>query len=824
MRISAVRVLAQSLSVDYIDSPRLKDEISQFIESLEKRDLAGIFHLMFHGKHLEELLESDPGWSDKIQKLCKDNKILIGPWYLIPHDYLANGETLVRNLYYGNKICYRIGKVMKVGFTTMNCHNNSQLPQIFNGFNIDAIYIPVSTSQPLPPEFIWEGNDGSKTLVVTIFLVQAVNQINYGILDDICQYILKMGEKGSGKPVIIVEDINENVNSDSRVMEIIHYLKKQTDIQVDFVAFPDYFWNIKENIDTKVIKTLTRNVIPVIRTPIRETPVRCFRIIAKNSHAEQNLQIYCEPWDCIRSRTVGGNNYDIIEKIWKTLLSLQASLYNCSSDDQRRKQMTRHKYLDLIKNIDDIYLESVRQILYNLNLPDAGDQPYFCVVNPLPFSRTQIVKVILELPAEIAREHINVEDLSGNPVPCILVSRTEIVPVFEDQGSGNRVQYSCVLELKNLPSMGYKTYRIVPVHKPPRDHKKNIAPETNTLENDFIRVTINKDGTFNVYSKETGAHYRNLGYFSDQDVANKIDDKPAKATIDSRKNQPSIVKLDENILLNSYKIEYVWSHTGGAERTKLWVTLSLDRLSRFLDINIDIIDKADNHKIGYYFPVNFKADHIYSDIRFDIQEVLPERGVHGLTDYQVSLNSLVGMCDEVAGFFLICKEIRSAMVTTKTKPHLAMTLLDKYNASGSEGAATILNYSFSFYPYVGGLENGQIINDAYNKIYNVKIHQISKAEGSLPTQMGFLEIAPSSLCFTALKSTPGGAVILRLFNPTAEFINGVVKTHYPLKSVYSLSLEEYRIEDIELKDEHTATLLVPPKKIVTLELGFKTGF
>ncbi|MGC9365276.1 MAG: hypothetical protein ACP5FZ_12010 [Fidelibacterota bacterium] len=823
MKISAIRLLAQSLRIDMIDSPHLTDEIARFIESLEKRDLAGIFHLTFHAKYLEDLIESDSSWSAKIRKLCEDKKILIGPWYLTPNDYLANGESLVRNLYFGNKICYRIGNVMKVGFTRPCFDHNSQLPQIFNGFNIDTIYIPVSTSQQLPPEFIWEGSDGSKSLVVGIFLIQAIDQINYRILDDICQYILRDGKESCGKPVIILEDIKENISDDSRVQEIVRYLEKQADVQVDFVSFPDYFWNIKENLNIKSIRTLTRNVIPRMKTPFQESQVRCHRIIVKNSHAEQNLQFYGEPWDCIRTLVLGGSVNSNIDRFWKILLSLQASLYNCPYDDYQLKRMTRHKYLELIKEIDDLYAETVQKMLNHLQLPDAEGQLHVCMVNPLPFSRTQIVKVLLDIPAEVAREYIDIEDLSGNKIPCIQISRTEVAPVFEDQGSGNRVQYNCILELKNMPALGYKTYRIVPVRKPVRLQKKSLSPDANILENDFLRVTINTNGTFNVYSKETGAQYRNMGYFIDRDMTNEIEGKPISDPIDSRTQQPSVVKLDDSILLSSYKIEYTWSRNGIAERTKLSVILSLDRLSRLLDLKIDIVDKADNHQICYYFPINFNVDHVYSDTRFDIQDILPKRNIRDLEQYPVFLSSLVGICDEVAGFILVCKEIRAVTLTTRRKPHLAMTLLDKYNAHLAANGTTILNYSFAFYPYVGGLENGQIINDAYNKIYDVRAHQLSNAKGDLPTQMEFLSLSPSSLCFTALKMRADGTVLMRLFNPTAEFVNGLIRTHYPLQHAYNLSLEEYRIENIGLKDDYTVPLLVPPKKIVTVELGFKNS-
>jgi len=821
MKISVIRIMSQSLGIDEIDTPKSLDSIKCFLESLDSSDQSGIFHLTFHGKLLQTLIESDSKWLDMLGRLCEQKKILPGPWYLLPNDCLSSGETLVRNLYYGNRVCYHIGNVMKVGFSALNRNNNSQLPQIFNGFNIDTIFIPVTTSQHLPREFFWEGTDGSKALVITNYVVHADQPIDYSLLDEIYQYLASEGGTVSNTPVIIIEDLAPEVNN-TKVNEIINYLNSRENVETEYISLPDHFWKIKEIAATYPIKTLTREVIPNPQISVRESNVKCLRIISKNSRVEQGLQFYSEPWDFIRLKTVGEHSYDTINDVWKSLLTLQSNTNNCPNIDNRSKRIIRSKYLSIIKKIDEIYLRSVQHILSNIHLPDPDKSQYFSMVNPLPYTRTQIVKVTVELPSDIALDNVVIEDLSGNKIPSMTLAKSDINPVFKDQNIAERQQYHCVMELNNIPAMGYKTFKVLPVSKLPMPRKKNIITAHHILENGFIRVTINDDGTFDIYSKETGVSYKSLGYFVDS-VPLDTDSKHPKWEIISTEIVPSISKLDNNTLLGSYKIEYNWAHAGVSEskRTKISIILSLDRLSRSVDINIDLVDKTDNHQVEYYFPINFKVDHLYSDVRFDIQDVLPVGNIHKLTQFQVSLNTLVGVCDDIEGFAIISKEVRSVYVTTKRKPHLSMTLLNKPEAQTAGSGTTVLNYTFSFYPYIGGWENGQILRDAYNKLFEVKAHMLSKSEGSLPPQMEFLNISPASLCFSAFKTSENGNAILRLFNPTVEFIEGNITTHYPLRSVYSMSLEEYRVESISVKNDHVILLLVPPKKIITLELIFK---
>lgn len=821
MRISVVRIISRSLNIGEIDSPIGPDTIKKFILFLSESEQNGIAHLTFHGKYLQTLIESDPSWIEKLRTMSDRKSILLGPWYLMPNDCLASGESLVRNLYYGNKICYRIGNVMKVGYSALNCNNNSQLPQIFNGFNIDTLFVPVTASQHLPREFYWEGADGNKALVISNFVIEGKGPVDYSQLDEILQYLKEEGDTVSGMPVILVEDMDTGTGG-TRLSEIINYLKSRENVQVEYISLPDHFWKIKEIATKQSLKTLTREVIPNPRLLLRATAIKCLRIISKNSYAEQELQFYSEPWDFIRLKTVGEHSFGKIEKLWTTLLTLQTITKDCPDNAPDSMRSIRSKYTSVINSIQKVYFESVKQVLSRINLPEIENGRYFSIVNPLPYNRTKIVKIDVELPRDIIRDGIIIEDLSGNTIPSVTLSKSDISPMFDDQDVTERQRYSCVVELRNIPAMGYKTFKVLPVRKTPRPSRKNIITAHQVLENDFIRVTIQDNGTFTVYSKETGVSYHSLGYFADT-VLSDVDDKQPHKKILSTEMIPTIKKLDDNMLLGSYKIEYDWAHEGisRGKRTKISLILSLDRLSRAVDINIDLVDKTENHQINYYFPIDFKVDHIYSDVRFDIQDVLPSSDIHKLSQFQVSLNTLVGVCDEIAGFAIISKELRSAAVTTRKDPHISMTILHKPGTRLAESETSMLNYTFAFYPYIGGWENGQILIDAYNKLYEIRAHMLADSRGSLPPQMEFLNISPSSLCFSALKTSENGNAVLRLFNPTVEFITGSVTTHYPLSSVYSMSLEEYRVEQIALKNDYVIPLLVPPKKIITLELIFK---
>jgi hypothetical protein len=237
------------------------------------------------------------------------------------------------------------------------------------------------------------------------------------------------------------------------------------------------------------------------------------------------------------------------------------------------------------------------------------------------------------------------------------------------------------------------------------------------------------------------------------------------------------------------------------------------------------VDKAENHKIDYYFPADFNVDHIYLDSRFSIEELSLWKILKKSNRFSISINSLIGLNGEVAGFTIISNEIRSVNMRLKPRAYVALPILDKkpqpVKSDLEQTNTSILKYKLSFYPYLGGWNSGQLLLDVYNRIFEVRPYILANATTLKTSQIEFLKIEPADLCYSTLKfGENSGNAVLRFFNPTRNIIQGKIKTHLPLRAVNVLSLEELVIEPLEIEDEHQITLTVFPRKIVTLELKF----
>jgi len=144
---------------------KLVDVMDRLLEILDSRPDYKHYHLDAQTSLVEDYLQIRPENRQRIARYVKEGRILVGPWYTLPEEFLISGESLVRNLLLGHQIASKLGKVMKVGYMPTSCGQISQLPQILAGFGIDtALFYRGINPHDADAEFIWEGADGTRAL------------------------------------------------------------------------------------------------------------------------------------------------------------------------------------------------------------------------------------------------------------------------------------------------------------------------------------------------------------------------------------------------------------------------------------------------------------------------------------------------------------------------------------------------------------------------------------------------------------------------------------------------------------------------------------
>jgi mannosylglycerate hydrolase len=138
-------------------------ELIDTLLPLLERD-ASYPHFMLDGQMavVDDYLEVRPEAEERLRALAAAGRLSMGPWYILMDEFLASGETIVRNLQMGLGRGAAFGGVMELGYLPDMFGHIAQMPQILRlaGFH-DAVVWRGVPSQVTKNAFTWESPDGS---------------------------------------------------------------------------------------------------------------------------------------------------------------------------------------------------------------------------------------------------------------------------------------------------------------------------------------------------------------------------------------------------------------------------------------------------------------------------------------------------------------------------------------------------------------------------------------------------------------------------------------------------------------------------------------
>ncbi len=118
---------------------------------------------------VDDYLEVRPSQRERIAKLVRDGRLLVGPWYVLPDEWLVSGEALIRNLRLGLSRARALGAAMELGYVPDQFGHVGQLPQLFAGFGFPAAALWRGVGADVDETlFEWEAPDGTR--LPTVYL------------------------------------------------------------------------------------------------------------------------------------------------------------------------------------------------------------------------------------------------------------------------------------------------------------------------------------------------------------------------------------------------------------------------------------------------------------------------------------------------------------------------------------------------------------------------------------------------------------------------------------------------------------------------------
>jgi mannosylglycerate hydrolase len=141
---------------------RLVETLDLLLDVLERDPTYRCFMLDGQMAMVDDYLQVRPEAAERIRRLAVEGRLAVGPWYVLPDEFLVTGETLVRNLQLGLARAAAFGGAMAVGYLPDMFGHIGQMPQLLRQAGMDHAVVwrgvPAAIERTA---FWWEAPDGS---------------------------------------------------------------------------------------------------------------------------------------------------------------------------------------------------------------------------------------------------------------------------------------------------------------------------------------------------------------------------------------------------------------------------------------------------------------------------------------------------------------------------------------------------------------------------------------------------------------------------------------------------------------------------------------
>ena len=858
---------------------RLADLMDNLLDILEK-DETYRFHLDAQTIVLEDYLAYRPKKRPLLEKYIREGKILVGPWYVQNDFYLTSGEATVRNLLIGCAIANEFGKNMPIGYAADQFGLISQLPQILRGFGIDNCIFGrgYAFGQPKPLEFIWRAPDGSEVLGEHMAFwynnAQRFSEDTDESVNMLRNIIHHMEPRVKTSNYLLMNGV-DHLEAQENLTPIIKNMQNrlETDERVFQDTMPEFIERVKAEIAEKGIE------IETYEGELRNggawnvlTGTLSARVYLKqmNASCQRLLENRLEP--IYFAASLAGlcefpREYD--KYLWKLLIENHPhdSICGCSVDMVHRHMVDRfERVAESGADIADRGADLIQRHIDRSGLDKT--QHIVTVFNPAQENWSGAVCAVVQIPVEEDKGSLIITDASGDPVDFTITGREireiRVLSPINLPGSRTVVEYRLVIGVGGVSGISYRSFIATPADGGVRFDTADKC-EASKLDNDFISVSVNKNGTLDITDKRTGAVYAGLLLLEDtEDHGTLYTYEECGAPATGVGAGADIEIVTENRFESSRRIRYTFAfERSGAKFIPVDITITLKRGVPYLYADVTVDNNFDNHRLRAHFPTGIDSNENFSGIPFgtivrpkvspfendethpDTDYVGVEGGGRGIAIFNTGLYEYEQLTDD--GNALALTLLRATgRITGSWEQRNTMEKCWLTEDSQCYGRHTL---SLAIYPFAGdrvtaraaGLAQ-QFGTQPFARTASVDINKfvggrpfvqgpglpglyyrpLEKAEIVLPREISCVKLGesvPGAMIFSALKgSEDGSSLIVRLYNISDKKVDFTLDFARELKSAELTRLDETAVAQLPVNGSTVSGLSAKPGEIVTVSI------
>lgn len=768
------------------------------------------FHLDGQAILLEDYLEACPEQEARIRELARGGRLSVGPWYVLPDEFLVSGESLIRNLLAGRAIARELGGYCPVGYLPDQFGHIAQLPQILRRFGIEAavLWRGLDYGRSRHNEFWWVAPDGSRVLAVHLpprgygGLVDLSRDREAGAKEVKRRLEFLVPRSASGEVLLLCGD--DHWPPDPGLPGFLERLSAEhPGMEVRLGSLGEFFAAVRAHLraddlvevrgelispkDTRVLQSVYST-----RTPLKQLNFRC----------ETLLERWAEPTSVYAGWLGEEARSGLLRLAWKWLLRNHPhdSICSCSVDAVERDMRARFAWCQEIA--EELVARNLRAIARRIDTAGLLQEGEVALVafNPSGHVAPQVAEGEVFLPEELLGKVLMVRTPAGEVLPLEVLSWGER-PLKGPEPRYLGVPWPAVrarlrVYLPGLPPRGYVALRLAP-------GRSKRCPElhagSNWIENGLVRLTATPDGRLELLDKETGQRYPGLHRF--EDVGDRgdtytFDPVPGDLPIHQQAAQMgtelgplrACLVIHTSLEVPERLASSRSARAGNHVQIPIKTAVYLHPGSKRVEFVTTLVNTARDHRLRVLFPTGVRAQAAWAEEAFAVVRRrlhTPQGESWTEAPYPTRhFRRFVYLGDEVRGFGLVSGGLPEYEVLEDEDRTLALTLLRcvgwlsrhdltrRRDAVGplfpTPGAQCLGEHRFEYAIYTGRgpWQESGILREAELYTAPPRLLATGRGAGPLPPEFSFLRVDPPWLPVSALKPAEGGQLaVLRLYNP-----------------------------------------------------------
>lgn len=600
---------------------------------------------------LEDFSEVSRDDFTRLINLIKEGSVVIGPWFILPDEFLVGGESMLRNLEIGMKEALKYGTYQKVGYLPDTFGHIGQLPQILKLFGINkaVLWRGINESKAL---LKWEGPDKSSVNLLALPAGYYFSGLLYEDyiqrIKDVCERLDPYYDNG-----IYLNLGGDHLEPPSDYAEKIKDVEEQVGVKV-VQSTVEQFFDAQDFIDAKTIKGELRDNSRAYLLP--GVLSARYYLKQKNQHMEDTLSYYIEPLNTIFSLNGGKYKKDYIERMWKEVLKNQPhdSICGCGIDEIHEEMEMRYRKL---YDMEESILDYASAGLFP-GLKDETNK-YIYIFNPLSSEYSGVVSGDIAV-SGMSKGVIGIYDCEENLDADILDIREEgffIANNTSDPGLFEKKVFKVAFKVKNVPPLGFKKLLIK------EGCGGKLFADEGSIENEYYSIKPDPDGSVSIKNKLNGVIIKGINRITHSlDCGDEYNYSPPEADVKSfaklenystlSGSNFSALKMDLVLNVPEGLSENRKMHSKVNRECTITSEITLYSEDRTIHVKTWFENNLKDMRIRVLIPTGEEFDTFYTDTAFDLVErhkVYEESFVYGEYN-EAPVAAFPSLSTMVAGF------------------------------------------------------------------------------------------------------------------------------------------------------------------------------